>query len=291
MKKIAAIIAALALTTSSMSALNAADTRYSEWSGSQTVANVDQLVDRLNKLIENAERQRAADPRFLRDLRDALDDYAEGQIPFFLSDDFRDGNFNRNPSWSVTAGKWVVERTGGVRSAVRVPNRTQGKQDTATAILDTLLGGGGNTGSAGKDARAEIITPAKITNSFAATVMIESLASPGRFDIVVYQGNDRSAGYRLIYYPDSTPSLELVRFTKRGGSVIESYEQAVFMEDGNTHAIEWVRSGGGRMSVSIDGEEVIQTTDQGIKSGFDGLAFVNFAGDFVVREVEVRGAR
>jgi hypothetical protein len=73
--------------------------------------------------------------------------------------------------------------------------------------------------------------------------------------------------------------------------VIDSYDQAVFLEDGNTHAIEWARGSSGRMVVALDGEEILSTTDQGIKSGFDGLASVNFGGDYVVREVEVRGAR
>ena len=287
MNKIAAVIAALAITAASATALNAADTRYSEWTGSQTVANVDQLVDRLSKLIDNAERQRAADPRFLRDLRDALDDYAEGQIPYFIVDDFRDGNYTKNPTWSVTSGKFVMERTGGIRSAVRVATSQSGNKDAASAILDTLLGGG-NTG---RNTRAEIVTPAKMTNTFSSTVMLESLAAPGRLDMFFYQGNDRSAGYRLIYYPDSTPSFELVRFNKRGGSVIESYDQATVLEDGNTHAIEWTRTAGGRMVVALDGEEIINTTDQGVKSGFDGLGFANFGGDYVIRTVEVRGSR
>jgi hypothetical protein len=211
MKRIVAVIAAVALSASAASALKAADTRYSEWSGPRTISNTDQLVERLNKLIDSAERQRAADPRFLRDLRDALNSYQEGQIPYFIVDDFRDGNYSRNPTWSVALGKFVMDPNGGIRSAVRLPARSQGGQDAASILLDTILGGGNAGASASSKSRAEIFTTAKMTNGFAATTMLESLSAPGRFDIVMFQGSDRSAGYRLIYYPDSQPSFELVR--------------------------------------------------------------------------------
>ena len=58
-------LTAVALGTTSMTTLHAADVSYSEWKGSETVSNTDELVQRLNTLIDTAERQRAADPRFL----------------------------------------------------------------------------------------------------------------------------------------------------------------------------------------------------------------------------------
>ena len=123
--------------------LNAADTRYSEWTGSRTVADVDGLVERLNKLIDNAERQHAADPRFLE--RCAMRSEAmPSQNPFFIAEELRDGNFTRNPTWSFASGKFNVERSGGMRTTVPLPKSSQsGEQDTATAILDALLGGSG----------------------------------------------------------------------------------------------------------------------------------------------------
>jgi hypothetical protein len=294
MKTVAALITAIALSTTSITALSAAETRYSEWSGAQTVASSDQLVERLNRLIDNAEKQRAADPRFLRDLRNALDSYVESQIPLFLDEDFSDGNFTRSPVWTVASGKFAIDRSGGLRSGVRSAATSQSgqKQDTAAAILDTILGASKSQSTAPVGTqRAEIFTPAKITNTFSATMMLESYAAPGRFDMVVYQGTDRSAGYRLSYFPESLPSLELVRFSRKGSSVIDNFEQSLVLEDGNTHAIEWRRATGGAMTVALDGENILTATDNAIKSGFDGFALVNHAGDYIVRSVEVRGAR
>lgn len=292
MKTIATLIAAIALSTTSVAALNAAETSYSEWSGSQTVASADQLVERLNRLIGNAEKQRAADPRFLRDLRNTIDAYLESQIPLFIGEDFSDGNFTRNPVWTVASGKFAIDRSGGLRSGVRAAAASQSgqKQDSAAAILDTILGKSQTNTPVGNQ-RAEIFTPAKITNTFSATAMIESYAAPGRFDMVVYQGTDRSAGYRVSYFPESSPSLELVRFSRKGSSVIDNFEQPLVLEDGNTHAVEWRRATGGAMTVALDGEDILTVTDNAIKSGFDGFAMVNHAGDYIVRSLEVRGAR
>ena len=55
--------------------------------------------------------------------------------------------------------------------------------------------------------------------------------------------------------------------------------------------MEWTRDTAGRMVVSLNSEEIIATIDQSVKTGFDGLAFVDFGGDYIAHEVEVRGAR
>jgi len=53
------------------SAAQAADeSRYNAWQGNDPAMDV--LVERLNGLIGDAERARAADPNFLIDLRDAI---------------------------------------------------------------------------------------------------------------------------------------------------------------------------------------------------------------------------
>jgi len=57
-------------------AVQAADeTRYQTWQGDDTATAA--LVERLNQLIDDAERARAADPNFLADLRVTIDDKAQ----------------------------------------------------------------------------------------------------------------------------------------------------------------------------------------------------------------------
>ena len=76
-----------------------AQTKYSEWSDPDG-KNDGKLIERLNELIDQAEKARAADPAFLRDLRDLARGYsAQPQATTqpvsrtVLSDDFGDGDF------------------------------------------------------------------------------------------------------------------------------------------------------------------------------------------------------
>ncbi len=296
MKRMAALLTAIALGTTSITTLHAADVRYSEWKGSQTVASTEELIQRLNTLIDTAERQRAADPRFLEDLRDALDAYGTSQVPVFIKDNFTDGDITRNPAWTIATGKFGLEKTGGLRSIVRPAGTgsTQGgKQDTASSILDTILGSGKKSGPGGSlvsTQRAEIFTAAKITNSFDILGSVLSRNTPADFEWVVYQGADRSSGYRLNYSSDAASAVfELSRFSRKGTAVIDGGPPPIAMEDGGAHKIGWKRAAGGLMTITFDGEELFSITDQGIKSGFDGIAMVNNTGDVLFRDIEVRG--
>ena len=134
-----------------------AQTKYSTWSkpnrgpGPGTTRD---MIKRLDKLIDAAEKARAADPAFLRDLRDLARSYdAAASLPAnrtVLSDDFADGDFTANPVWTVSTGRYWVERGWGLRSAISVvdPNQQQQQQpskkdrnrDAAIALLGAMLG-------------------------------------------------------------------------------------------------------------------------------------------------------
>ncbi len=227
-----------------------------------------------------------------------LEAYGASQVPLFIKDGFSDGDISRNPAWTIASGKFGLEKTGGLRSIVRLgcsSGAQSGKQDSAAAILDTILGSGKSGGSGNSlvsNQRAELFTAAKNINTFRLSTAFISRSAPGQFDWFVYQGSDRSSGYRLSYYADAaSPSLELLRVTRKGTSVIDSFDAAKALEDGKTHDIRWTRAAGGAMSVVLDGEEILTVTDQGIKSGFDGLSMANASGDMLIRSVDVLGVR
>ncbi|MGH6933258.1 MAG: hypothetical protein ACREEE_12590, partial [Dongiaceae bacterium] len=131
-----------------MGGANAQDTTYQQWSGYETSPEVDELVSSLEKLIDQAERDRAADPQFLDDLRGVLANYTNPWQTRLLSEDFRDGEYLRNPAWTVVSGQFKVDRKGiytGLRSTIIPPGYTIGQNQAgstdnlAAAILGTIL--------------------------------------------------------------------------------------------------------------------------------------------------------
>ncbi len=205
------------------------------------------FVDRLNALIGGAEKSRAADPQFLRDLRGLAQGFDRPWRTRLLSDDFVDGDFTRDPRWTVTAGRYWVESGWGLRSAVKAERaapqqkRLSGR-DAAAAIFGQILqqaldpnarAGGGTTATAtspGTVLNATAIqTGFRMTNAFAIEVDFSSWAAEGRLEIGPYQsapgqgapgGAERATGYTLAYTPGG--GLELLRVSRRGTSIIDS---------------------------------------------------------------------
>ena len=65
-----------------------------------------ELIEELNTLVDAAERSRAADRRFIRDLRNVLRRFDNPWQVRLLTEDFRDGDFQSNPAWIVESGEF-----------------------------------------------------------------------------------------------------------------------------------------------------------------------------------------
>ena len=97
---------------------------YRSWTGPDAPSQAgtqrqQDFVDKLKGLIDEAEKARAADPQFLGDLRGLVREYDQPRRRVVLSDRFEDGDFTDNPAWTVTQGRYWVERGWGLRSAVK----------------------------------------------------------------------------------------------------------------------------------------------------------------------------
>ncbi len=268
------------------------------------------MIERLDKLIDQAQKARAADPAFLRDLRDLARSYdapaSQPGIRTVLADDFTDGDFTANPTWTVSAGRYWVERGWGLRSAVPVPvqntnsqqepGKKSRKRDAAIAILGAILGQSGGasttteTTATSSQALATIYSPAAIGNAFTLDLEFSSWVkqgqrSGGSFDIGPYQGNDRASGYRLSYSPGK--GLTLAIYSPRGQRVIDSQVGPLTLEDKKTHSLHWVRDGRGRMTVNVDGRRILGATDSGLNDPFQGLVVNNGGGDYIIKRITV----
>ncbi len=283
-----------------------AQTKYSAWSNPDQSTNTHDLVERLNKLIDEAEKARAADPAFLRDLRDLTRGYTtpatRTRNVIALSDDFKDGDYTSGPTWTVSRGSYWVEQGWGLRSAVNVQGQQQqqtkksSKRDAAIAILGAVLGqsaGGSTTTTTNASDIATIHTPATISNAFTIDLEFSSWVQQGqpvggRFEIGPYQGADRSSGYQLNYTPGKGLSLMIV--SPRGQRMIDQSTGPMNLEDKKSHALRWTRDRDGRMIISVDGKNILNTVDRGFGDPFQGLAMANHGGDYIIKRVTVNNA-
>jgi len=289
-----------------------AQSTYKSWNNpdaaqSSAVADkkLQDFVTKLNALVDKAEKARAADPTFLRDLRDLANGSHRPWNAVVLSDAFLDGNFEVNPKWTVLAGEYWVEKGWGLRSAIKPQGQTaeakpaERKNKDAAAelfgqILSQALGGKPRTTTQTPAAptHAAIHSIVNIPNAFALEAQFSSWTGEGRLEMVMYQGNMTSAstsvGYRLAYIPGG--GVELVRVSSRGTTVMDASTLAKPLEDKKFHAVEWRRHPDGQMTVKIDGKQVLSVTDRGFRDPFNGIALINHGGDYIVKKLEISGA-
>ncbi|MBF0250599.1 MAG: hypothetical protein HQL35_08240 [Alphaproteobacteria bacterium] len=313
MKRTAATL--IAAATLCATAALAETGRYGTWAppGSSAPpasasASTENLLTDLKSLVDAAEKAKAADRVFLQDLRDLMARYSRPWTTSILSDDFRDGDFDRNPAWTLQSGKFWVESGYGLRSRAEAGQaqtagepRKVSKEELAISILGAVLGakaqnGGGQAAPAAsapaQGETARLTTRAAIPNAFAMTSELSSWSDQGGFAFAVTQG-DAGAGYRLNYIPKQTgrtARLELLRVTARGAAVIET---AGFdgLEDQKVHTLDWTRTADGRMTVSVDGKTHVTTRDAAFRDAFTGLELSNTGADVIVKSVTVLGAR
>lgn len=289
----------------------AADSRYTTWADpnapqaqAQSSVDLDKMIKELQGMVSKAEKARAADPKFLQDLKDLAARY-EGtfQVSLF-KDDFADGNFTANPAWKVASGKYWVESGYGLRSFVEpggtTTTQTQSeqkkvsKEDLIIGVLGAVLGGKVQRQepqqqvTTTKIEPAEIYLPTRINNAFTFKMDLSSWKADGHLEIGTYQGTNRNTGYRLVYRPSQNPALQLMRHYSSNSAVVSTYK-SLKLEDQKNHQLEWSRSKTGDMKVSVDGKLLMQTTDRSFKDDFAGFVMQNKGGDYIVKSVSAFG--
>lgn len=274
-----------------------------------------QLLNELNTQLDKGEKERLADPWFLRDLREIVSKYDNPWRKPLLTDEFSGRGPAPAPPWQVTAGEFLIDWKHGLRSVVETkpPAQPQSQQqkksdnDATQQLIGSLLQQalGGNKSSGGSQqgqqqaqqpaqpSFAAVTAPIPITNAF--SIKLDMTARPvagaagDRFELGPYQGANASSGYRLAYSPNSKPHLELLRLSSRGSSTLERYDEAVNLADGQIHSLVWTRGPDGAMRVSLDGKAVMNVTDRSFKDPFDGFAMINAGGDYALRQIRIDG--
>ncbi len=215
-----------------------------------------------------------------------------------LQDDFGDGDYRRNPAWTVLSGRFDIDRDG-LRSVVEIPDesastapslRSDRPEDIGLAMLQLILEQTGNiqpeaAPTAAQSARIFVASP--IRNAFEMELELASRQKEGSLEMGVFQGNRPGGGYRLVYHPSSSPGLSLMRLTSNGSDVIATSNGSLNLEDGRFHTLAWNRDEDGDMRISVDGNRVIQARDSSFRERFQGFVFANHGGDYSLARIRV----
>lgn len=256
-------------------------------------ARLKEIVDKLNALVDQAEKDRAADPKFLQDLRDLANGFDRPWTSQVLYDDFTDGDFTKNPAWSIGMGRYWIEKNWGLRNGldeIKASSSGSTSKDAAAQIFGQILNQalGGKSGSPSTTPGIQptsIFTEAAITNAFSIELDVSSWVNKGELIIGPYQGSEREAGYRLSYTVGEGLAL---RIKSRSGARTIALEPGPFtLEDKKVHKILWTRTSDGAMRVDLDGENILDVRDVSFRDPFIGFGMATRGGDFIVKRVSI----
>lgn len=283
--------------------------KYSTWSdpskpasqGAGT-ADVTGFADKLNKLIDEAEKARAADPTFLKDLRALANSYSIPTLRTIFSDTFEDGNYTQGPAWNVSSGAYFIESGWGLRNKIleagqpaQTEQKVESGEDLAVALLGSILQqatGAQQQQQAAASAQTRpqenlITSSVRISNAFVMEMDVSSWVANGHFEAGLYQGSNANVGYRILY--QSGQPLQLLKVGSKGRSTIAQSNTLLTIEDKKFHTIRWSREASGEMIVSVGGKEMIRVTDKSFSDAFDGVRLSDQGGDFIVKRISVDG--
>jgi hypothetical protein len=281
----AGIAGTLTLAPETARAENAVPT-YQPWTGTTQGKATQKLINELKTKIAQAEKDQAASPDFLADLKKSIADFEAAttvsQVQPFL-DNFSDGEFATNPTWKVTAGQWQVDKSGSNRGLV--------SKIRQQANLNVLLGNILNPQGTQQQASAQyaaIYTKAKLPGFFAASTKFTSKDRYGGLQMSLYQGASAQNQYRVAYQPGNNQGLLLQKVTAGGATTLGVFNGAINLEDGKAHELSWSRDSAGKMKVLLDGQLAISAADTSLAGDFDGILITNVGGSYWLREVSVK---
>jgi len=266
-----------------------------------------QLVNELKQLTDRAEQDRSASYRLIDQLRDLTARYDRPWSKQVLMDDFRDGDFLRNPIWHTSSNDFWVTRSVGLRTELDRQQlqpranqpRPDRKREAREALLGMILGGpveqdGPKRPPRTRPLRADISTSLAINNAFAITVKLSVMGRnnrDGSFEFGPYQGKNMESGYRLLYQSGDRPALKLLSYRRGLASIIDLYDRGKLLEDGKIHTIDWRRTRNGQMSVLLDGKQLLSVRDRRYRDQFSGFVMTNRGGDYGIRSVAIFAAQ
>ena len=282
--------------------LNAAEENsYGDWQTSDD--RLENMINDLDRIIEEGTRSRAAHPGFLQDLNRIIDQYRMPLKTVFFADDFADNNFSENPAWQVSTGSFSIDSYGSLYSSIAVRKPVVEKKDEPETegdrnmrilfgVLNELTKDQSETEEEEEkgSSQAVISSETTIPNSFIMEYSFRSNANWGSTSIGVIQGDDPQSGYHIVYRasPADNRPLQLIKYRYGKPYVIdEVFENSPDLDDGMDHTTRLSRSANGDMIITINNNEVIRTSDLSYRDDFTGIAIINSGGSYSYDNIEI----
>ena len=289
----------LALCIAGVSAAQA-QSRYSpiERGGS---GQVQELIDELRRLTDEADRARAADPVFLRDLRALASRFDNPWRQRLVEDDFRDGEFRANPAWTVSSGEFYVSESGlesrataGAAQTANGSTEAPSTEEVVVGVIANLLArrlsdddDNDRQAAPPPATDAQIVLPTTISNPFSMTAEIYQRSPGTSLELLIYQGAARNVGYSVLLEPGKNALL--IRRGGRGSAVVQESTAPVVFTPNTIHVLQWTRNADGFMTLRFDGTPVFEAVDRSFRDPFDGFSLINRGGEYGLASIRIDG--
>ena len=204
----------------------------------------------------------------------------------YLRDDFSDGDYLTNPTWSVRQGQFTVDPAFGLRPAL--PETSEPAQVTPQTLLQYLIGDAKPEAPkpSGESGASLIEAPVAIGNAFSLVTTITDHGGEGAAHFIVHQGGANWLGYRLELRAGPRPLVVLARRGSSGYKDIMKVEAPAFTT-GKPHQLRWARLSDGQMFVLIDGRPVITARDTVFRQPWTGFAWVTADAGVSMRNIRI----
>lgn len=171
-----------------------------------------------------------------------------GSVVF--KDDFSDGTYGENPSWTEANPNlpWTVVQDGGrffVEPTGKIP------WDSLRIAIPPLAGG-------------------SFELQFDVRFRSEEVSGANRFFVILGNSEDNFRGYQLDVAQGTTNNCTLSRIGPDGAHPFAFISEKVAFPESAFVRIKWTRRADGTMTVAIDGQECFSATDTAY-SRFDRL--------------------
>lgn len=293
MRRLTLSITAMAIAAAMAASPAMSQSNYNRWSdpdadtkpvaakkSTNAKAELKALKDEIGALVDKAEKAKAADPQFLKDLRAALGANKPYWNNRLVGDQFLDGEYSKNPRWTALFGRFGYDKKKGLSMT---PSGMAGGSGNASSVLSAILGGGGGgaAGNGNPSDNAGLTLDRSLPNAFALDVILYAGAVANAQDanmrIGLTQGTNRRAGYWITVVPGVAPSVSLHVISRSGVRRLAVARLDGAVRDGDQVRVQAQRRPDGRIRVSVNKKALIDVNDGTYKGAYDSLVVA--AGD------------